>query len=137
MGEYESKLKGKGYTTQRSLTAQDRALPKDKLKQLKAKLSCFVPCNARATNDYSKRWALAYCVNMYFHPMIVGFFANCQHGFNHAGDKAIKLNNELFAVSCLIQWIFRSRIREGLPIYIYIPNKRMRELLISWLNDEV
>ena len=137
MGEYENKLKGKGYTTQRNLTADERELPDGELKKLKAELSCFVPCNARATNDYKDRWALAYCVNMFFNPMMRGFFEDYCTESTNSRNGMVKPNDDLFAVSCMIQWIFRSRIREGLPIYIYIPNKRMRELLISWLNDEV
>ena len=137
MGEYESKLKGKGYTTQRNLTADEKELPAYELKKLKAELNCFVPCNARATNDYKERWALAYCVNMYFNPMMRGFFEGYRREFNGNDNGIVKPNDELFAVSCMVQWIFRSRIREGRHIYIYVPNKRMRELLIAWLNDEI
>ena len=40
-----------------------------------------------------------------------------------------------YALSYLIQWLFRSAIRDDKPINIYIPSRRMRELLISWLNE--
>lgn len=53
--KYRSKLEGAGYTVERKLTAVEKKLPKDKQDKLKQKLSCFVPCNARATNDYHKR----------------------------------------------------------------------------------
>lgn len=36
----------------------------------------------------------------------------------------------------MVQFIWRSRIREGKEISLYIPSKRMRELLKEWLNDE-
>jgi hypothetical protein len=49
----------------------------------------------------------------------------------------IKVDEELLALSDLLQWIFRSSIREGKPINIYIPSKRMRELLIKWINNEI
>lgn len=133
--EYEGKLKGKGYTAQRQLTADEKELPEDDLKKLKAELNCFVPCNARATNDYKERWAMAYCVNMFFNPMMRAFF----EGYSSALDTeahTVKPNDDLFALSGMIQWIFRSRIRDGKEVYIYIPNVRMRELLIRWLNDE-
>ena len=31
--------------------------------------------------------------------------------------------------------IWRSAIRDGKPINLYIPSKRMRELLINWINN--
>ena len=37
----------------------------------------------------------------------------------------------------MIQWIFRSQIRQYKPINIYIPSERMRELLIDWLNCRI
>ena len=44
------------------------------------------------------------------------------------------MNEDLYSLSELIQWIYRSRIRNGEKINLYIPSKRMRELLIDWLN---
>ena len=126
-GDYIAQLKGSGYTVVRKLTAEERRLPKDKREKAEKKLQCFVPCNAKATNDFGERWALAYCVNMYINPMIRRFFT----------DADISINEDLYALSCLIQWIFRSRIRNGEPIELYIPNKRMRDLLVRWLNNEI
>ena len=37
----------------------------------------------------------------------------------------------------MLQWIFRSQIRMDLPINIYIPSRRMRELLEDWLNNKM
>ena len=117
---FRDKVKGKGYTCVRSLTAEERTLPEEEQK----KFECFVPCNAKATNIYRDRWALAYCFNMYLNPMIRGFLEDC----------GIVFNEEEYALSALIQWIFRSRIRDGLPIWIYIPSERMRTQLERWLN---
>ncbi len=130
-GDYENKVKGKGYTRERQLTAEEKALSSDEQEKITAKLNCFVPCNARATNDFKKRWALAYCINMHLNTMIRGFF----DGF--AGHTEIKLDDDMFALSCMIQWIFRSRIRDGEPIEIYIPSQRMRKLLQMWLDDKI
>ena len=62
---------------------------------------------------------------MYAHPMVEHYFN--QHGFS------IDVNK--YALSEMIQWIWRSAIRDGEDIYIYIPSKRMREVLQLWLND--
>jgi len=85
----------------------------------------FIPCNSRATNIYEDKYNLAYLVNIYMHPGIIHFLA----------QKQIVVNKELYALSVLLQWIWRSRIRNGLSINIYIPSKRMRELFKSWLNN--
>ena len=44
---------------------------------------------------------------------------------------------DAYALSEMIQFICRSRVRRGEPIYCYIPSKRMRELLIDWLNCRI
>ena len=90
----------------------------------KKKDACFVPCNARATNAYSQRHVLAYCVNRYMHPELSDLFA--QNG--------ITVDEEKYALSEMLQWIWRSSIRNGEPVKIYIPSKRMRVLLYEWLD---
>jgi len=84
----------------------------------------FIPCNCRATNDFSDRSKLAYCVNRFLHPTIKHFFTS----------KGISVDEDAFALSEFVQWIWRSRIRNGQPIEIYIPSKRMRNLLKEWLG---
>jgi len=85
-----------------------------------------VSLTARSTNEYKDRVYLAYTVNRFLLPLIEGFFI----------EKNIKINEDQFALSEMLQWIWRSRIREGKEINIYIPSKRMRTLLVQWLNDE-
>lgn len=84
----------------------------------------YVAINARATNDYQHKTALAYIVNRFMRPEISNFFR----------DKGIKVDEELWALSELIQWLFRSAVRNNEKITIYIPSKRMRDLLIKWMN---
>lgn len=50
---------------------------------------------------------------------------------------SIAINNDLFALGCLIQWMWRSAIRKGEEIWIYIPAPRMRNLLVAWMNGEI
>lgn len=35
----------------------------------------------------------------------------------------------------MLQWMWRSQIRNGKPIDIYIPSERMRELLNNWIQN--
>lgn len=84
----------------------------------------FVPLNCRATNDYANTKYLAYIVNVYPNVGVSQFFS--QHGIN--------LDDNNYALSVLVQWIFRSAIRNGEDVYIYVPSDRMRGLLEKWLN---
>lgn len=136
-GDYEKIVKGSGYTKIRSMNEQELKLPQEEREDIEKKLSCFVPCNAKATNIYRDRWALAYCVNMYFNPMIRRFFTDGNEERKQKGLGEICPDENMYALSCIIQWIFRSRIRDGKHIYIYIPNKRMRKLLIDWMDCKI
>lgn len=95
--------------------------------QIKGKgyAKAFVPCNCRATNEYRERFNCAYLINRYYNPMINRFFI----------EKNVIIDEETWALSELIQWLFRSAIRDEKEINLYIPSKRMRELLQSWLCD--
>lgn len=84
----------------------------------------FVSYNCRSTNDYDDRFNLAYCVNVYLHPGITQFFK----------QKRINIDEDLYGLSEMIQWIWRSRIRKGENINIYIPSMRMRNLLNAWMK---
>ncbi len=84
----------------------------------------FVEWNCKATNDYSDKKYLAYALNVYPHVGIVQFFS--QHG--------IKVNKDLFALSEMIQWVWRSAIRNGEEIHILIISDRMRLLFGEWLS---
>lgn len=85
----------------------------------------FVSLNMKATNLYAERTAIAYIANRYLNPCFQIFFK--QNG--------IEVDNDKFALSELIQFIFRSAIRNGQEIIIYLPSKRMREILQNWLDN--
>lgn len=87
----------------------------------------FVPLNARATNDFCDKSNLAYCANRYLNPIIKQFFV----------ERGVKANEDIYALSELLQWIYRGRIRKGESINLYIPSLRMRTLLIDWLNGKI
>lgn len=85
----------------------------------------FAPINSRATNKYSDCDCVAYTVNRFLNPVIVKFFE--KHG--------IEVNEEDYALSEMLQFIWRSAIRKGKPITIYIPSSRMRRLLKKWIEE--
>ena len=85
----------------------------------------FVPCNARGTNEFREKKSLAYLVNFFMQPDIKQFIDHYH----------IDFDEDLFSLSALLQWIWRSQIRDGQPIDIYIPSERMRELLKIWMVE--
>lgn len=87
--------------------------------------SCFLAMNSRGTNEFMDRTAVAYLVNRYLSPEIVEFFA--------AYD--IKVDEDKYALSEMVQFIWRSAIRLGKKIDIYIPSSRMRTLLEDWIEN--
>lgn len=87
----------------------------------------FVSVTSRATNQYKDRYNLAYCVNLYMNPTELQFFEK----------RRVNTNSDIWALSEMIQWIWRSQIRENEPINIYIPSERMRNLLESWLDGNL
>lgn len=91
---------------------------------LQSYASSFCQCNARATNEHRLRTHLAYLVNIFVHPYVDRWFKS--HG--------VTLNQDAFALSLLLQWIWRSAIRDGVPVRLYLPSHRMRSLLYRWLG---
>ena len=84
----------------------------------------FVSLGARATNDYVDKKNLAYCANIFLNPYLELFFHK----------NGVTVDEETYALSELIQWIYRSQIRRGDEIYLYLPSSRMRSILIKWLE---
>ena len=112
---YKHFIKGKGYT------GKSNVEDNEKYKQ------CFVPCNMKATNDYKNKKSLAYLINTYCNPTYKQFFE--QHGAT--------IDEDLYALSELLQWIWRSQIRDGKQINLYLPSLRMRELLGNWVKGNI
>lgn len=83
----------------------------------------FLSSNTRATNEYRNRIAVAYLVNKFFNPYIKNFFL--QHN--------VEVDEDAFAISEMLQFIWRAAIREGKEIWVYIPSCRMRFLLETWI----
>jgi len=86
----------------------------------------FIPINARASNDFRHKESMAYLGNRYFNPQYLSFFR----------AKGIDLDEDIWAVSELIQWVWRGRIRDGREMNLFIPSIRMRTLLKDWLDGK-
>ncbi|WP_404467240.1 hypothetical protein [Planococcus rifietoensis] len=88
----------------------------------------FICWNMRATNDYQDTHNLAFVYNLYMNPFEKAFFE----------DAGVKVDEDLLALSNLLQWMWRSAIRKEVPerINLYVPSIRMRTLLEKWLHNE-
>ena len=95
--------------------------------QLKGKgyAKAYTTFNMRATNKYRTKDVLCYPIN----------------AFMNVGEKAlykkngIDVDEDLYAVSIIVQWIWRSAIRDGNSIRLYVPSRRMRTLLLRWIDS--
>ena len=85
----------------------------------------MLSCNSRATNAYRHKTVLAYPINRYMAPEIKNFFV----------DRGVPIDVDRWALSEMVQWIWRSAIRDGKDIWIYIPSSRMRTLLENWIDE--
>lgn len=85
--------------------------------------STFLSCSARATNQYQNRHFIMYGVNLFLNPMLKKYF----------NQRGIEADEDNWALSMLIQFVFRSAIRKGEKVRMYIPSKRMRDLFLDYI----
>lgn len=90
--------------------------------------SNFVAKNARAINGYADRSHIIYLVNTY--PLV-----DVKEYLDSLVDIDKRLDSDDYALSEMIQFIFRSAIRNGEPVKIYIASERMKHLFIRWLDQ--
>ena len=113
----------------RDIPAEDKLcggfkITKDCIKR-KGFLDSFLVFNATAMNDYGNRHILAYPVNVFLPRELTYYY------------KAVNMpaKDEDFALTSMIQWIWRSAIRNGEPIELYLPSVRMRRILTKWIAE--
>lgn len=84
----------------------------------------FLTFNVRATNAYRDRFCLAYLPNAFMNVNEKTFYQK----------RGVQVDEDMFALSIMVQWIWRSAIRDGEEVYLYIPSRRMRTLLENWIE---
>ena len=94
----------------------------------------FLPCNVKATNEYCNCTGVAYLCNRYFDVNCTNYLAQLAE---EEQNPELRFNNDTFALSELLQFIWRSNVRvkdSDQPVYVYIPDRRMRELLYAFME---
>lgn len=86
----------------------------------------WVPNTTRGTNDYRHCTHLIYLWDQNLNPRIAEFL-----GVDS------QRHRDMYAISELIQWVYRSQVRDGQPIILYLPSGRMRKLLQRWLDGDL
>ena len=82
----------------------------------------WIANTTRGTNDYMHCSHLIYLYDQNVNPVVARWLGNSSRAFNDA-----------YALTELIQWVWRSRVRRGEPITLYLPSPRMRKLFEEWL----
>ena len=80
----------------------------------------------RGTNDFSHKRFLAYMSNTFMDPQIRNFLA--KHD--------VQIDEDSYALNRMIQWLWRGCIRNDEEMHVFVPSKRMRQLLVDWLDGK-
>lgn len=105
--DYQKRMQGTGYT-----------------KGISEDMPAFLPMNIRATNDYRNYTLCMYAVNIFKNPIEV----------NYLKSNGIEVDEDTYALSEMIQFIWRGNIRQGKPMDVLVLSTRMRNLLEEWIN---
>jgi len=123
----KSKNEDKLWTCKKGYKGDKRSLVNDIGNRIRKYSEFHIPLNLRGTNDYADRFNVAYLTNIFMNPIEYHYFYTIHN---------IEVDDEMWALSELIQFVYRSRIRKGESINIWIPSIRMRELFKWWLSQD-
>lgn len=86
----------------------------------------WIAFSTKAVNNLSHTHHVAFLMNVFMMPYIKEV---CNNG-------KFSVDEDLVSLSHLVQFIFRSALRNGEPIKLYIPSSRMRNLLKDYLEGK-
>lgn len=84
----------------------------------------WIYCGTKATNMWSHKSIAVHAYNRYVNTAIKAYLQ----------DYGTPPDDDMFALSEMVQWIFRTCIRNDEPLQLCILNNRMKGLLCNWLN---
>lgn len=91
----------------------------------------FVACNVKGVNDFQDSTIAIYLCDRFFNPITLNFLNSIE---------GIVFDEKLFALSEVVQFIWRTKIRvqdDDTPIDVLIPCKRLRNIFLDWYNEGV
>ncbi len=87
---------------------------------------CFVSMNVRGSNQWAKNDFVIHMVDHYPDPYIEKYLRARSNG---------SFDPDIYALSMLIQYVYRSAIRDNKPIKLMICSERMEQLFKEWLAE--
>ena len=87
---------------------------------------CYLSAMMRATNLYKHKKVMIHCYDRYPHISVTAYLQ----------DFGVGVDNQVFALSELLQWAWRGCIREDQPMTLAIGSKRMYNLFKEWLEED-
>lgn len=84
----------------------------------------WIYCGTKATNMWSHKSIAVHAYNRYVNTAIKAYLQ----------DYGTPPDDDMFALSEMVQWVFRTCIRNDEPLQLCILNNRMKGLLCNWLN---
>ncbi|WP_155864558.1 hypothetical protein [Deinococcus ficus] len=93
----------------------------------------FLQHTSRGTNDYQNVVAAAYALDKYLNPGITKFLSKKGISYKRRSGRQPS-GEDMWALSEMLQWLWRTRIRTNQPIELYVPAERMNRLLSNWLT---
>ena len=97
---------------------------RSKLSEEDQKKVTFLPMTLRGSNSWRHKRHMAYLPNTYMN-VSIKFFLQSQ---------GLKVDEDAFCLNQTIQWVFRSAIRDGKSITLWLPSQRTRHLFMKWLG---
>lgn len=87
---------------------------------------CYLSAMMRATNLYRHKKVMIHCYDRYPHISVTSYLQ----------DFGVAVDNQVFALSELLQWAWRGCIRDDQPMTLAIGSKRMYNLFKEWLEKD-
>lgn len=94
--------------------------------QKDADVGCYLPCSSIATNLYKNRSTMIHCISRYPNTVVSAYMQ----------EKGFPIDTKVFALSEIVEWVWRSCIRDGKPINLCIMSEKMRGYFVEWLNSD-
>lgn len=86
----------------------------------------WIYCGTKATNLWAHKTVAVHAYNRFVNTAIKAYLQ----------DYGTPPDDDMFALSEMVQWIYRTQIREDKPIELCIMSLRMKKLLTEWLEGK-
>lgn len=86
----------------------------------------WIYCGTKATNIWAHKTVAVHAYNRYVNTAIKAYLQ----------DYGTPPDDDRFALSEMVQWIYRTQIRDDNPIQLCVMSQRMKRLLTDWLDGK-